>query len=122
VTLYGLYVRDLEQADLVWFTTDAPLKPGRYRKGRKNNGPPDVYLADSIPLLILTTGAVVDAAETRAQELLATQDLPEDVRRRIGDGMLTSLIESLHETSPIWEVGPDWIDELSWAGPLMEDG
>ena len=112
MTMYGLYVRDIAAGDLVWFTTGKPLEAGAYRRGRDRGGVPDIYLAESIPALVLQVGRIIDRSEDLAQSSLATPGTPANVKRRIESEMTGGLLQSLTETSSIWVSDPRWVDEL----------
>ena len=112
MTMYGLYVRDLSAGDLLWFTVDRSLAPGRYVRGRHAASLPDAYVAESIPALILEVGPLIQAAEQGAESSLWTTDLPPSAERRLGDDMTEGLLQRLTETSSIWVANPDWVDEL----------
>ena len=117
--VYGLYIRDLEAGDLVWFTVGRSLAPGRYVRGRHKASSPDVYVAESIPALILEVGPLIEQAEKRAQSSLATDNLPAGAEERIANEMTKGLLQHLTATSSIWIMDPDWVDELR---PLMSPG
>ena len=70
MTMYGLYIRDLAAGDLVLFTTVKSLAPGAYRLGRHHARAPDVYVAESIPALVLQVGSLLEQAEDLAQSTL----------------------------------------------------
>ena len=112
MTMYGLYVRDLSAGDLLWFTVAKSLAPGRYVRGRQAASLPDVYIAESIPALILEVGPLIQEAEQSAGSSLWTTDLPPPAERRLGDDMTEGLLQRLTETSSIWVANPDWVDEL----------
>ncbi len=112
MTVYGLYLRDLDEGDLIWFTTNKDLAPGPYRCGRHKKPTPDVYIAESIPALILEVGPLVQEAELRAQSNLAPADLPHALKKRAAIRMTEGLLRRLTETSSIWLADPDWVDEL----------
>lgn len=112
MTLYGLYTRDPAAGNFVWFTTDKAFKPGAYRRGRHQHGQPDVYLAESIPALILQVGPVIEQAEVTAQSSLGTADMSADSEQRIEGAMTEGLLAQLTETSDIWEPNPRWVHDL----------
>lgn len=112
MTLYGLYIRNLAEGDLVWFTTDKPLKAGTYNLAQADTSSPDVFIAESIPALILRVGPIIDQAQNRAQKSLSTNDIPPDTEQQIAEDMTAGLLEKLTQTSSIWDANPDWIDKL----------
>ncbi len=111
MALYGLYVRELSKSDLVWFKTDQSLEAGRYRIGLRHESA-NVFLAKSIPALILKVGPIIDRAEALAQSSLSPQGTPEQVERKMAADMTHGLLERLNETSSIWESNPHWLKNL----------
>jgi hypothetical protein len=83
MTMYGLYIRDLAGGDLVWFTTERSLQPGAYRRGRHHSDSSDVYIAESIPALILQVGPLLDAAQSSALSSASSPGTPERVQKQI---------------------------------------
>ena len=41
--MYGLYVRNPDADDYVWFTTNVSLEPGAYVLGQREAGSPNVF-------------------------------------------------------------------------------
>ena len=62
MSLYGVFVRSLDDAELEWFTTDEALEPGRYVRGRHHVAEPNVYLSEPIPGLIMLVGPLLQQA------------------------------------------------------------
>jgi hypothetical protein len=112
MTMYGLYVKDLAAGDLVWFTVDKSPVPGRYVRGRREALSPDVYVAESIPALILEVAPLIQEAEQNAVSSLWTSDLPRTAERHLRDDMTERLLQHLTETSAIWIANPAWVNEL----------
>ena len=112
MTLYGLYMHDLAAGDFVWFTTEKSLAPGAYTRGRRHARSPDVYVAESIPALVMQVEPFIQQAEDSAQSSLSTADMPSDAERRIETEMTEGLLQRLTETSSIWVSSPHWVSEL----------
>jgi hypothetical protein len=112
MTMYGLYVQDLGAGDLIWFTVDKSLLPGRYVRGQHEASLPDAYVAESIPALILEVAPLIQEAEQNAVSSARTPDLSPSTEKRLGDAMTEGLLQRLTETSAIWIANPDWVDEL----------
>lgn len=113
MAVYGLYARDIDAGDLVWFTALEPLQPGAYVLGHQHGPSPNVYVAESIPALILQVGPLIQHAENCAQSALSTADMPASTERRIANDMTDGLIKQLTETSSIWVADPHWVRDLS---------
>jgi len=112
MAIYGLYIHDLAAGDLVWFTSDHPLEPGTYALAAHTTGSPEVYVAESIPALVLMVGPLIDKAELSAQRSFSTPDIPSDVQRHIASEMTDNLLRRLTETSSIWVSNPRWLNDL----------
>lgn len=112
MTMYGLRIGDLASGDLVWFTTEKSLAPGAYLLNRGRGRSSKVYVAVSIPALLLEVGPLLDQAESRAQAYLGPTDTPSDVAQRMATEMTDGLLQRLTETSSIWVPNPDWLDHL----------
>ncbi|MEA3410047.1 MAG: hypothetical protein U9R74_00720 [Pseudomonadota bacterium] len=112
MTRYGLYIRDLAGGDLVWFTTEEPLDPGAYFRGRHHAGSPNVYIAESIPALVLQIGPVIQQVEDLGQASLAMPDTSANARDLIEKDMTGGLLRDLTETSSIWDSNPRWVHHL----------
>ena len=115
--VYGLYLEDLGAGDLLWFTVDDALAPGRYVRGKHKATSPDVYIAESIPALILEVGSLIHEAEKNAEPSVWANKLPPAARQRRLNDMTEGLMQSLTETSSIWVENPNWVAELQ---PFVE--
>ena len=111
MTLFGLYVRDLSKSDWVWFSTDQSIAVGSYCLG-VNRKSANVFVAKSIPALILQVGPIIDEAEARAQSLLSPTGTSATVEKQLAAEMTRGLMERLNETSSIWESNPKWLNRL----------
>jgi hypothetical protein len=112
MTTYGLYVRDRNAGDLVWFTASDSLQPGRYFLGRQQGTAPNVYVADSIASLILEVGSLVQQVENSAQSTLGTAEMTAGAEQHMAEDMTEGLLQRLTETSAVWIADPDWIKRL----------
>jgi hypothetical protein len=110
--MYGLYIRDAATSDLIWFKTDKSLAPGAYTLSRHKSSPADVYIAESIPALLLQVGPLIEQVEKEVQSSLSTPDIPANTKRRIADQMTKGLLQRLTETSSIWVANPGWVNKL----------
>lgn len=110
MSLYGVRIRSVDDADLEWFTTDADLPPGRYVV--KHHGDWSVFLSETIPRLILQVGPRLQEIEDRGREALASPGISEDDRKRLEDEYTQRLLTQLTETSSIWQENPRWVRKL----------
>jgi hypothetical protein len=109
MAIYGLYVRDIVEPDLVWFSSQRRLQPGDYRLVTAPGGWADVHIADSIPALVLRVGTLVQELEQTAVRSL---DVPRQAQQQVAADLLDGLIARLNETSDIWVSEPAWLDDL----------
>jgi len=109
MAIYGLYVRDIVEPDLVWFSSERRLQPGDYRLDTSRDGRADVYVAESIPALVLRVGPLVQELEQADARSL---DVPWQAQQRIAADLLDGLTARLNETSDIWVSEPAWLDNL----------
>ena len=110
MTMYGLYIRDLADGNLVWFTTERSLLPGTYRRAWHHIDSPDVYIGESIPALVLQVGPLLDEAENFAQSSDSPGDNAAKGQKQIATRMTDSLLQRLAETSSIWVSEPRWLN------------
>jgi len=109
MSIYGLYVRDIVEADLIWFRSERRLQPGDYRLVTTPGGLADVHVAESIPALVLRVGPLVKELEQADARSL---DVPRLAQQRIAADLLNGLVARLKETSDIWVSEPAWLDDL----------
>jgi hypothetical protein len=112
VTMYGLYIRDLAEGDMVWFTTDKALEPGTYQLKGHRIPLPDVYVSESIPARILWVGPIIDQVEESTQSSLSPTDMFPNTEQHIAFEMTEGLLQNLTVTSSSWVANPDWVDNL----------
>lgn len=112
MTLYGVRVRSVRNAEFDWFTTDEPVQPGRYGSSGGHGKEQAVVLAESIPGLLLEVGPLLQQAEDHGREALASPGISEEERRKIEDRLTAGLVEQLTETSAIWQPNPSWVRHL----------
>jgi hypothetical protein len=114
LALYGLHVRNVDEADFEWFRTEEALEPGSYMLGRHADGP-NVYLSESIPGLIMMVEPIIQEAEDEGRDALASPGISAEDRRRLEEKHTEGLLSQLTETSSIWKTNPKWVRELKSA-------
>lgn len=119
MTLYGLYIRDVAAGDLVWFRTEQSLEPGSYKCGRVRSDSANVFIAESIPALILQVGPRLDEVERLAKSNSGPQATSSEAEKHAATEMTDGLVERLTETSTIWVTEPRWLSRLR---PLVRTG
>lgn len=114
MSLYGVRIRSVEDADFSWFTTDEDLEPGAYVL-RHHRSSSIVFLAEMIPGLILLAAPRLLESEEIGRESLASPGIPAAERKRLESEYTQGLVEQLTETSSIWEKNPRWVHRLESA-------
>ena len=114
MSLFGVRIRSVDDADLEWFITDEDLQPGRYVLKHRRS-PSSVFLAETIPGLILDAGPLLRQVEDRGQEILASPGISEADRKRLEEEYTQGLLAQLTETSSIWQPSPRWVRKLEPA-------
>jgi hypothetical protein len=71
-----------------------------------------VYVAESIPALVLQVGSIIQKAEDGARSSLGTLDMPANAESRLETEMTDGLLQCLTETSSIWVADPHWVKDL----------
>lgn len=111
MSLYGVRIQSVDDADFFWFTTNADLKPGRYVLGH-HRASSRVFLSETIPGLVMQVTPVLMEAEDRGRESLASPGIKEEDRKRLEAEHTQGLLGQLTETSPIWHTNPGWVRRL----------
>ena len=101
---------------IVWFKTVRPLKAGFYRRHERRSEPPDVYIAESVPQLIMKVYPWIHKQESDFQKTMHRPGLSDKDKDRISEEMTDHLIQQLD---------PDdkavWVDEPRWVKHLQPD-
>ena len=114
MALFGLHVRNVDEADFEWFRTEEALEPGSYVLGR-HAAEPNVYVAASIPGLVMMVEPIIQKAEDEGRDSLASPGISAEDRRRLEEKHTEGLLGQLTETSSIWKTNPKWVRELKPA-------
>ena len=112
--LYGVRIRSVDDADFVWFTTDAASAPGQYVLGH-GRASSQVFLSETIAGLVMQVAPMLIEAEDRGQESLASPGIADEDRKRLESEYLQGLLGQLTESSSIWQVNPLWVRGLKPA-------
>ena len=106
---YGVYRPNRPDGDLTFFITERGFAPGAYQR----LGPPAVagrvYIAESVPALIMGVQAEIEAVEAEGQARLRFGFIDDAEAARLADKLTAGLIRRLSEDDGIWEQDPDWL-------------
>ena len=112
---YGAYYNRRDD-DIVWFRTARPMEAGFYRRHARRAEPPDVYIAESVPELIMKVYPWIHGQESALQQEVDSPGLNDKDKDRISEEMTDKLIQRLD---------PDddavWVDEPRWVKHLQSD-
>lgn len=114
---YGAYTPRRADAGIEFFVTERALDAGAYRRG-KTKGPADVFVADSVPALIMQVQPEIARFQREGQKDLSAPSLAGMGEDRMADKLTDGLIRRLSTDRNAWIEEPDWLDELH---PVPED-
>jgi hypothetical protein len=109
---YGAYYNRRED-NMVWFRTARPLEAGFYRRHARSVEPPDVYIADSVPELIMKVYPWIHAEEASFQNQVGQPGGDAEEQSRISEKMTDQLVQRLHrDDDTAWVNEPHWVKHL----------
>ena len=112
---YGAYYFSRQQ-DIVWFRTSRPMETGFYRRHTHHDDPPDVYLAESVPALIMKVYPWIHEEETVFQQQASNPGLNSENKGRISEKLTDQLVQRLDPNDDTV-----WVDEPHWVKHLQPD-
>ena len=112
---YGAYYRK-RKSDIVWFRTNRPLEAGFYHRHIRRKEPPDVYIADSVPALIMKAYSWINEGEAEFQQQVSSTGLDGEEKNRISDQLTEQLVQRLDPNDD-----KVWVDEPHWVKHLKSD-
>lgn len=115
MTKYGAYYRNRKK-EIVWFRTRRPLETGFYQRHTHFKGSPDVYIAESVPALIMKVYPWIQEAEKVFQQQASSPGLNDEEKGRISENMTDRLVQHLDPNAD-----NVWIDEPHWVKHLKPD-
>jgi hypothetical protein len=112
---YGAYYNRRDD-DMVWFRTARPLEAGFYRRHAGDAEPPDVYIADSVPELIMKVYPWIHKEEASFQNQVGHPGGDAEEQSRISEKMTDQLVQRLHpDDDTAWVDEPHWVKHLHAA-------
>ena len=109
---YGAYHRSRKQ-DVVWFRTQRPMEAGFYHRRTRHGNPPDVYIADSVPALIIKAYPWIQEQEAAFQKEAGSPGLNTEDQSRVSDQMTDQLVQRLDpDDDAAWVDEPHWVKHL----------
>ena len=109
---YGAYYNRRNDV-IVWFQTVRPLELGYYRRHARHSEPPDVYIAESVPELIMKVYPWIHGQESAFQKTMDRPGLSDKGKDRISEQMTDHLIKQLDpENEAVWVDEPHWVRHL----------
>ena len=114
---YGAYHRRRKK-DIVWFRTKRSIQTGFYRRHSHSGKPPDVYVAESVPGLIMKVYPWIHEEETAFQKETGGQQSSVENDKGISDRMTEGLIQRLDpDDDTVWINDPHWVKHLKKCPP-----
>ena len=109
---YGAYYRSRRQ-DIVWFRTSRSMETGFYRRHTHRDEPPDVYIAESVPALIMKAYPWIQEVEAAFQQRASSPGLDVEEKNRISNQLTDQLIQRLDpDDDTVWVDEPHWVKHL----------
>ena len=112
---YGAYYRGSRQ-DILWFRTSRPMETGFYYRHTHREDPPDVYIAESVPELIMKVYPWIHEEEGIFQDQVGSPGLETEDQRRISEELTDQLVQRLDPNDDTV-----WVDEPHWIKNLQSD-
>lgn len=109
---YGAY-NDTREGNIIWFRTERPLATGFYHRHTRRGDPPDVYIAQAIPELIMKVHPWIHAEEAAFQREISSPALKDEDKDRIAEQLTDQLVQRLDpDDDAIWVDDPHWVKHL----------
>ena len=106
---YGAYYRSRRQ-DIVWFRTSRSIETGFYHRHTRREEPPDVYIAESVPALIMKVYPWIHEEEAEFQQQVKSPGVNADDKARISEKLTDQLVQRLDpDDITAWNDEPHWI-------------
>ena len=112
---YGAYYHSRRQ-EIVWFRTKRSMETGFYHRHALHGERPDVYVADSVPGLVMNSYDWVKAAENDFQQKHSSSASTDETKHRQAVSMADHLVQRLDPNDPA-----AWVDEPHWLTHLKKD-
>lgn len=109
---YGAYYHSSRQ-EIIWFRTEQSIETGYYHRHSLHGDRPDVYVADSVPDLIINSYPWVKEAETDFQREHSSSESSDDLKSKQAVSMTDHLLQRLDPHDPA-----AWVDEPHWVKHL----
>ena len=110
--LYGAYYKSRDE-DIVWFRTRRPMGTGFYHRHIRSSEPPDVYIAESVPALIMKVYPWIQAEEAAFQQPANGTGLNSEDKDRISEKLTDQLVLRLDpKYDTVWVDEPHWVKHL----------
>ena len=112
---YGAYYKS-RRKEIVWFRTGRSMETGYYHRHSRRGEPPDVYLSESVPDLIMKSNPWIRAEQEAFEHEASSPGVSAEGIRRTSDNMTEDLIQRL---DPYDDAA--WVDEPRWVKHLKPD-
>ena len=109
---FGVYYNRRDE-DIVWFRTARPMETGFYHRHTYRDEPPDVYIAESVPALIMKVHPWIHEEEAAFQQQARSPGLNAEDKGRISEKLTDQLVQRLDlDDDTVWVDEPHWVKHL----------
>ena len=109
---YGAYYNNRDE-DIVWFRTSRSIETGFYHRHTRRAEPPDVYIAESVPALIMKVNSWIHEEEAAFQQQVSSPGLNTEDKSRMSEKLTDQLVQRLDpDDDTVWVDEPYWVKHL----------
>ena len=109
---YGAYY-DSRRQEIAWFRTSRPMETGFYHRHSHRNEPPDVYIAESVPDLLMKVYPWIQDEEAVLQKQASSPGMKAEDKGRISAELTDQLVQRLDpDDDTVWVDEPHWVKHL----------
>jgi hypothetical protein len=109
---YGAYYNSRDE-DIVWFRTARPVESGFYHRHTHRDEPPDVYIAESVPTLIMKVSPWIHEEQSAFEQQVSSPGLNAEDKSRMSIKYTDQLVQRLDPNDDT-----AWVDEPRWVKHL----
>jgi hypothetical protein len=112
---FGAYYNRRDE-DIVWFRTERSMASGFYHRHTRPEEPPNVYIAESVPELIMKVYPWIHRQEAAFQQQASSPELKDKDKNRLSEELTDQLVQRLDPNDDTI-----WVDEPHWVKHLQPD-
>ena len=112
MTRYGFYLADIDAGEFKFFRTEERIAAGVYRNPPAAPVRTTLYVAESVPALLMEVYPRLLAAELAALKRLGSAHMSPQNAHRQAEQMIDGLVRRLVDDDGIWAEEPPWLTSL----------